>query len=355
MRKSYLIILAGLLLAACGGKDHTAEQPLQTVNIDTLRALGNNVTLHYPGRVKAADEVSLSFKVNGRIQRLCVKEGDYVRAGQLVAVMDPTDYEVQLRATKAEHAQITAEADRVIKLHDEGAATDNDYDRAVYGKQQIDAKLKNHADQLSYTRLHAPVSGYVQSKLFVGGEIVSAGMPVITMLSGGAPEVEINLSATDYMNRSHFQGFSCQFDILPGRVFHLTPISIIPKANANQLYTMRLALQSQGKDNPMPGMNTMVTITQHADGRHELAMPTSGVLRLSDGRVCIFVFDPKSQTLRQHSVQVIRLLPGGQCIVSGEDLNDGDLIVVSGTHHVRDGQRVKPLGPCSKTNVGGLL
>ena len=157
-----------------------AVQPLQTVNIDTLRAIGESATLQYPGRVKAADEVNLSFKVSGRIQRICVKEGEYVRAGQLVAIMDPTDYEVQLRATEAEHAQITAEADRVIKLHEEGATTDNNYDRAVYGKRQIDAKLKNHKDQLAYTRLTAPTSGYIQSKLFTGGEVVSAGMPVVT-------------------------------------------------------------------------------------------------------------------------------------------------------------------------------
>ena len=180
MKKSYLIILAGVLLAACGGKNPTAVQPLQTVNIDTLRAIGESATLQYPGRVKAADEVNLSFKVSGRIQRICVKEGEYVRAGQLVAIMDPTDYEVQLRATEAEHAQITAEADRVIKLHEEGATTDNNYDRAVYGKRQIDAKLKNHKDQLAYTRLTAPTSGYIQSKLFTGGEVVSAGMPVVT-------------------------------------------------------------------------------------------------------------------------------------------------------------------------------
>ncbi len=355
MKKCYLIILAGVLLAACGGKNRTAEQPLPTVNIDTLRAVGASATLQYPGRVKSADEVNLSFKVSGRIQRICVKEGQYVRAGQLVAIMDPTDYEVQLRATQAEHAQITAEADRVIKLHEEGATTDNNYDRAVYGKRQIDAKLKNHKDQLAYTRLTAPTSGYIQSKLFTGGEVVSAGMPVVTMLSGGAPEVEINLSATDYMNRSSFRGFTCEFDIFPGRVFTLSPVSTMPKANANQLYTMRLSLHAQGKDRPVPGMNTTVTIIQNAEGTNQLIVPTSGVLRGSDGRVTIFIYDAKKQTIRQHDVTIVHLLANGRCIVSGDGLHDGDLMVASGTHHVRDGQKVKPLEPTSKTNVGGLL
>ncbi len=355
MRKWYFFFLAGLLTVACGSKNETVETAVPMVNIDTLRAVGGGATLKYPGRVKAADEVNLSFKVNGRIQRICVKEGEYVRSGQLVAIIDPTDYEVQLRATEAEHAQIIAEADRVIKLHEEGATTDNDYDRAVFGKQQIDAKLKNHRDQLSYTRLIAPVSGYIQSKLFTGGEVVSAGMPVLTMLSGGTPEVEINLSATDYMNRSNFHGYTCQFDIFPGRVFRLSPVSTMPKANANQLYTMRLSLQAQGKDMPMPGMNTTVTISQDADGTNQLMLPTGGVLRGNDGRTTIFIYDTGKQTIRQHDVSVVRLLAGGQCIVSGEGLNDGDLVVASGTHHISDGQKVKPLEGTSKTNAGGLL
>ncbi len=355
MRKWYFLVLAGLLTTACSSKKEQTGPAVPMVNIDTLRAVGASATLQYPGRVKAADEVNLSFKVSGRIQRICVKEGDYVRAGQLVAVMDPTDYEVQLRATEAEHAQITAEAERVIKLHEEGATTDNNYDRAVYGKRQIDAKLKNHKDQLAYTRLTAPMSGYIQSKLFTGGEVVSAGMPVVTMLSGGAPEVEINLSATDYMNRNSFHSYTCQFDIFPGRVFRLSPVSTMPKANANQLYTMRLSLQAQGKDMPVPGMNTMVTIIQNAEGISQLMLPTSGVLRGSDGRTTIFIYDAQKQTLSQREVSIVRLLANGQCIVSGDGLHDGDLVVVSGTHHVSDGQKVKPLEATSKTNVGGML
>jgi hypothetical protein len=84
-------------------------------------------------------------------------------------------------------------------------------------------------------------------------------------------------------------------------------------------------------------------------------LPTSGVLRGSDGRTTIVIYDAQKQTLSQREVSIVRLLANGQCIVSGDGLHDGDLVVVSGTHHVSDGQKVKPLEPTSKTNVGGLL
>ncbi len=104
-----------LLTAACGGGVADAEQQVPTVNVATLHAVSDAAKLQYPGRVKAAEEINLAFKVSGRIERILVKEGDYVKAGQLVAIIAPSDYETQLQATRAEHAQATAESDRDLE------------------------------------------------------------------------------------------------------------------------------------------------------------------------------------------------------------------------------------------------
>lgn len=358
IKKLIVMCAAGslaLLTAACGGRAADAEQQVPTVNVATLHAVSDAAKLQYPGRVKAAEEINLAFKVSGRIERILVKEGDYIKAGQLVAVIDPTDYETQLLATRAEHAQVTAESDRIIRLYADSAATANNYDRAVYGKQQIDAKLRNHENQLAYTKLYAPISGYIQSKLVGAGEVVSAGMPVLTLFSATNPEVEISLSAADYMRRTAFGECNCSFDIFPGHRFRLTPISIAPKANANQLFTMRLSLHGEGNLMPTPGMSTMVTIALKNDSKAaEFTMPTTGVLHTAEGG-SVFVLDTESNTLRQCTVTVSRLLTDGNCVVFSDQLNDGDVVVVSGIHHVKAGQKVKPLAPPSETNVGGLL
>ncbi len=346
--------LAAMATACSGGASEAVPQEV-AVNVATLRSTSGDGVLQYPGRVKAAEEINLAFKVSGRVERIFVKEGDYVKAGQLVAVIDPTDYEIQLEATRAEHAQVTAESDRVIKLYADSATTANNYDHAVYGKQQINAKLRNHENQLAYTKLYAPINGYIQGKLVGVGEVVGAGMPVLTIFSAANPEVEISLSAADYMRRATFGECNCSFDIFPGSSFRLTPISITPKANANQLYTMRLSLHEERGVMPSPGMNTMVNITLKSDSvTAEFTMPTTGVLHTAEGE-SVFVLDPQSHTLRQCVVTVSRLLPDGNCVVLSDLLHDGDVVVVTGIHHVRDGQKVNPLAPPSKTNIGGLL
>lgn len=85
-------------------------------------------------------------------------------------------------------------------------------------------------------------------------------MPVISMISQGAPEVEINLPAAEYIRRTQFTRYHATFDIYPGKFYPLECISITPKANANQLYSMRLRIVQDGKPSPSPGMNTMVTV-----------------------------------------------------------------------------------------------
>lgn len=185
--------------------------------------------------------------------------------------------------------------------------------------------------------------------------MVSAGMPVLTLFSAANPEVEVSLSAADYMRRAAFGEFSCSFDIFPGHRFRLTPVSIAPKANANQLYTMRLSLHGEGNTMPTPGMNTMVTIAIKNDSTAaEFTMPTTGVLHNAEGE-SVFVLDTGSNTLRQCAMTVSRLLTDGNCVLLSDQLHDGDMVVISGIHHVKAGQKVKPLAPPSETNVGGLL
>ena len=342
-----------LALASCGGQTATVAN-LQSVKVDTVRTVGQQQTFQYPGRVKAAQDVSLAFRVSGTLQRICVEDGATVRQGQLLAQLDPTDYQVQLDATQAEYDQIKAEAERIMALYADNGVSANDNDKAVYGLRQITAKLQHHQDELAYTQLTAPFSGTVQSHLFEEHETVGAGMPVITMVGAGLPEVEISLPAADYTQRGRFDTFHCTFNVYPGQTYPLRLISISPKANANQLYTMRLQVQTEGRPAPAPGMNTMVTIACKADAAAPLAVAATAIVE-RDGQTCVFVYDPADGTAHLQAVDLIALMSDGTAMLSGASLRQGQVVVSSGTRYIDDGDRVQPLPTPSDSNVGGLL
>ena len=268
--------------------------------------------------------------------------------------LDPTDYQVQLDATEAEYRQIKAEAERVIALYQENGTTPNTYDKAVYGLKQITSKYQHHKDQLGYTRLYAPFDGYVQKHLFNEHETIGAGMPVISMISSETPEVEINLPAAEYIRRKQFLRYHCTFDIYPDKVYPMKYISITPKANANQLYTMRLQLIPNEQPLPSPGLNAMVTIHCDTDATHSLSVPQGAILQ-KEGQTYVFAYDSIDHTVHSRKITVIRLLSNGHSIVTSDNLQPGEWVVSSGVHHIKDGEKVKPLPHSTKTNIGGLL
>lgn len=352
--KYFLIVAAfGSILCSCSDNKNQSNK-IKIVKLSTVESASKQFSVEYPGKVRAAENIGLSFRVSGVLQKIYVKQGDYIKQGQLLAQLDPKDYKIQLDATQAEYNQIKAEAERVIALYKDGGTTPNMYDKAVYGLEQITAKYNHHKDQLSYTKLYAPFSGKVQNLVFREFETVGAGMPVISILNSGDLEVEINIPAAEYIKKDNFRSYECYFNYFPDKTFPLTPISVAPKANANQLYTVKLRLQVQKGVNITPGMVTMVRIGLDKGQNQMLQVPASAMFT-ENGNSYVYVYKKDSETVEKTQINMVQLLSKGTCVVTSKDLKLGDNVVALGVRHIEDGSKVKALPTESSTNIGGLL
>jgi RND family efflux transporter MFP subunit len=355
MKQRFIPILASVLLLtfACSRKEANTET-LRTVKTDTVRLYGEKQKITLPGKIKAASDVNLAFRISGPITQIHADAGQYVRKGQVLAVIDPRDYIIQQAATEAEYKQVKAEAERVIELYRKGSVTPNDYDKAVYGLKQITAKYEAHTHALADTKLCAPFDGYIQKRLFEAGETVAAGIPVIAMIAAGVPEVEINLPSTDFILRDHFESYNCTVDIYPDRIFPLESAGIAPKANLNQLYTMRLRIKDTPRQLlPSPGMAAMVTIGLRSGHPEWVCIPFSALFE-ADGRASVWIYDPGSRTVSLRAVEPHEIRADGTVVLSA-GLKEGEVIVSAGVHALHQGEQVKLLPPVSVTNEGGLL
>ena len=346
-------LLMSSFIVSCGEPQKETNK-VKTVKTDTVHIEGRQTLPQYPGKVKASQDITLAFRVSGTILRIFVQDGQQVKAGQLLAELDPTDYQIQLNATEAQYQQVKSETERVIALYNEGGTTPVAYDKAVYGLKQITALYEHHKDELSYTKLYAPFNGFIQKHLFKAHETVGAGMPVLSMVGQGAPEVEINLPAAEYIRREQFSDYQCTFNIYPGKVYPLKLIGITHKANANQLYTMRLQLMTEGLPMPSAGMNTLVNI-HLTNGESQELKVTSGAVLQKNGKSGVYVYDPQNQTVCFRSIDLIRLTNNGYAIITSNVLKAGDIVISAGVHRINDGEKVQPLPPVTQTNVGGLL
>lgn len=341
------------LLACCCGCSGRPEGAvrLPIVRIDTVGVYGTPRTVQFPGCVRAAQEVNAAFKVGGTLRTIFAEEGEFVRRGAPLAALDARDYRLQAEAAEAEYKRVKAEAERVMALYADGAATPDAYDKARYGLQQITAKYENSRNQLADTEIRMPFDGYVQKRLFDPSTVVGQEA-VLTVVSAEAPEIEINIPGSEYVRRSEFDGFEAAFDFWPGKRIPLRLRSLSPKANANQLYTLRLGVPADLRPLPSPGMNTMVTIVCRAFGG--CAGGRAGRRALRRRRPDVRLDLREDSTVVSREVRVERLQTGGEAVV-GAGLAAGERIVTSGVHRLREGEKVAPLPGVTKTNVGGLL
>lgn len=345
---------AALVLALCactGGQGQ--EENIQYVKTAVAHAIGDDMELSYSGKTRSSDEANVAFRVSGPITQMLVKEGDYVRKGQVIAVMDPRDYQVQLAATEAEYARVKADAERVIALYKEGNTTASNYDQARYGLEQMSQKLANHRHQLDDCRLRAPISGYIQTRLHDAGETVSAGMPVVSMFASDNIEIEVNLPASDYSHLGAVTGASCTFDVLKDETYPLTIVRTSKEANPSQLYAIRLRIRGDYDRRKLtPGMSTMVRISYNIPNETGGVTVPTGAVSDQDGRTHVFVCSGGKVHRRNITVGTVDL-DGNIQVQSG--LQDGDTVVSAGVRYLTDGQKVQAIRPASPYNVGNLL
>ena len=201
MRYLYLIlVMTGLFLAAgCQEKDGKGQK--HSVVVTQPEAIGGGARSQFSGTVKEAAEISLGFKTAGQIERICVKEGQYVRSGQLLAVLDQKDYALGVKASEAQYRQLKDEVDRLRKLYETQGISGNDYEKALAGLEQVEVNLQVNRNKLDYTRLYAPASGYINKVNFERAEMVNAGTPVFSLISQGQMEVEVSLPLWTYLHR----------------------------------------------------------------------------------------------------------------------------------------------------------
>ena len=208
---STCLLFLALLLNSCQQRNQpTSPQYEAEYNRSTTPALIDiEKALDHPAMLK------LAFRVAGPIRKIYVNEGQYVKKGQLLAELDPRDYQIQFNATQAEYTQVKGEADRIIELYRRGSVSVNEYDKAVAARKRVTALYNAHRNALNDTRLKAPFDGYVQNKYFNAPEIVNQGTPVVSMIDNDYFEVDVNIPSGDFIRREDFMTFHANADVCP--------------------------------------------------------------------------------------------------------------------------------------------
>jgi len=341
MTKKYTILAAALLaasLSSCGTRQPSSGGDyIHTVMLVQPQTTAGTSLRSLSGVAEESGEASFGFKAAGQITKVYVEEGSHVSKGQLIAELDDKDYKLGVEAARLQYEQTERQVARLKKLYDSHSISGDDYDKATTGLAQLKVQLESNENQLSYCKLHSPVSGYVQSVNFAPGEMVNAGTPMVSVVGTGGVAVAADVSSEVYGRRAEITSVE---GVLPGgEVVPMTVSSITPKADGNQLFRMRLSFAGKPKGQVVAGMNMEIRLSLgEGECEGEVAVPQRAVFE-DGGESCVWVYGADS-CVHRTPVQVAGFDDSGRIVVS-EGLAGDERIVKAGVGYLVEGEKVK--------------
>lgn len=220
-KKWLMLAVCSALLAACGGKGDIKmgdnEYPVMTVGTQ-----GSETQTTYPASIKGVQDVEIRPKVSGFITKLCVQEGQVVKAGQLLFVIDNTTYQAQVRQAQAalNSAKVQLNTTKLTfdnskKLHERNVigsyelqTAENNYENARAAVAQAQASLASAKDMLGFCFVKSPANGIVGSLPYKVGALVSAQSvePLTTVSNASSVEVYFSVTEKDVLDMSKRAG-----------------------------------------------------------------------------------------------------------------------------------------------------
>jgi len=361
MRKSRLLVLAGVLIAASGAavfatlaipareasaaRDPRQEPPMVSL-VTAARVSGSE--RGFTGTIGARVESNLGFRVAGKIVERLVNVGEQVKAGQPLMRIDETDLRLALTAkrnavaaARATVVQTEADERRYANLVNDGWTPKQRYEQAKAASDTANAQLaaaeaeaKVAENQATYSVLVADADGTVMQTLGEPGQVVSAGQTVVRLAQAGPREAVVALPETIRPAIGSLAEASLYGSDGRRYAAHLRQLSDSADAQT-RTYEARYVLDGEAAAAPLGATVTIRLASQ--ESQPEVQVPLGAVL--DDGKTTgVWVLDSATSTVRFQPIKLLRVTSEA-AVISGS--SSGDRIVSLGAHLLHEGARVR--------------
>jgi len=332
-----------LIFVACGEKKKPVLVTGDTIIVKTVPVSIANYSpkLEYSGMIATTNEAKLSFKIGGIISRIFVKEGDHVVKGQLLATLDLTEINAQVKQASQNAEKLGRDEHRVKNLLEDTAATLEQYQNVQTQLSVAKENLRIAQFNQQYAQIKASADGIINKKLMNEGELASTGSGVLILNGTSADDwvIRFGVSDKDWAILQKGDKAAVYVDAYPGKAFTGIISKIEQAADpANGTYEIEVKIFPGGKK-LAPGLFSTVHIqTNHA--QEELSMIPIEALAEADRKTgYVYTLNKDKKTVAKHKVQIAFMDKDSVGIVSGLDnINE---VIKEGVSYLTENASVK--------------
>ena len=295
--------------------------------------------IHASGIVGTSNEARVSFKTGGVIRRTLVEEGDLVKPGQLLATLDLTEIDAQVRQAKEGLEKSKRDLERAQNLYADSIATLEQVQNATTAVEVATQNVQIAEFNRQFSEIRAPFAGKVVAKLLNEGEVTGPGMPVFYLIGTGQQDwvVKVGLSDRDWARLHQGDDATVHIDAYPSETFQASVSNLADVANPmSGTFDAELKLNPKGK-RLAAGLVASVEIQPRRNGTYAL-VPVESLVE-SDGSHG-FIYTPAPDGKAQKVPVTIAFLIGEKVAIS-KGLDNVSTVVTAGAPYLRDGQIIE--------------
>ena len=335
-------VLLSLILQGCAEEIAEKAEVIRPVRTMVIEETSQQSELRLPGRIQPAEEVNMSFQVAGPLTKFDVRKGEKVGKGQLLARIEPSDYQSNVKSALARQKNAKTSLERARTLLKKQLVSKSDYDRLDAEQEVAEADLQRARKALADTYLKAPFAGVVADTFVQNFEDVQAKQVILSLQDNSSLEISVQVPEKQILHSEKNYSITAAFEGID-RVFPLTIKEFSTDADANtQTYEVILAMDNPEDINLLPGMSaTVIAIRPESDSSIKAVyLPVTAIFADRTGKDIQYVWLVKEDnTVYRQQVVVVALNNNLAVIDSG--LNTGQVVVTAGVHYLVEGQKVK--------------
>ncbi len=348
MRRSSLVpgLAAVVLLAACGEAPTPAEVAPQATAAPVRTAPAESVALddevRAVGLLVPRDELRLSFKVGGVLERVDVDVGDRVRAGQTLAVLKSTEVDAAVAQASEGVAKARRDLERARQLRLDEVATQEQVEDLTTAYNVARSSLQAAQFNARFARIEAPADGIVQQRLARASELVQGGQPVLVLGATNAGWiVRAALADRDAVRVNIGDGATLAFDAFPGRGFAGRVTRVGSSADPyTGTFEVEIEVAPEGARFAR-GLVAKVRIALEGtgDSTASTVVPVTALVEANGSAGTIYVVDAGSGVARRRQVTLGSIVGERAVVVAG--LAPGEQVITDGAAWLSDGRAVR--------------
>jgi len=349
-------------LCACSEEQTTPTYPPRALKYVTVEERAGTQVRRIAGVTEAGIVTEIGFEVGGKLIELKPDLGESVRAGELLARLDPEPYQLrlltaqgQLDEAEARAAEAQSKFDRISGLFKKSYASQSEYDSALTDLERARANVQVARTQkelaerdLQKTSLTSPLVGLVTAKYVEQFADLTPGKPVLQISSEGRLKVKAAVPQSLVGNLGLGDEVAVYVPtvppvVLPGRI-----TEIGTRASATSTFPVTAVLsESDTALRPGTTVDVEFSFATAATGQ-AFMLPIAAVLPTGEqGAGAIFVFDRDSGKVHRRTVEILNVR-GNRLEVAGE-IRPGDIVAAAGVPFLYDGMTVRLLDEAPAT------